>query len=292
MHLVVVAGGTERDAELVLDDVDATLGDLVSVVAPGAPADIALTIDGRMVAAGHRLDEVGLVEGARLGIGDPGAGPVSLPPAGRTVAVVGGVDSGRSVPLTPGGSVMIGRHPDCDLVVADPAVSAHHARIDLGADGRHRRRRRCDRGRGRDPARGSRTVPRRPDGGNPTQPARTQRGHAVQPAAPPLDPRSPWGANSARCPPGEHQSYTVQRGHDRGPAGPGRRDDRPHRRAPVRAVHHAQPGDGRGDLVLVEAPGQDAEQDHHQGTPGRRRGARPGPPGRRRRSASASTAPW
>ncbi len=135
MHVVVVAGGTERDAELVLDDVDATLEDLLAVVAPGAPSGIALSIDGRPVSAGHRLDEVGLVEGARLGIGDPGAGPVALPPPGRVVAVIGGVDSGRSVALGPGGTVLVGRHPDCDLVVTDPAVSAQHARIELAPDG-------------------------------------------------------------------------------------------------------------------------------------------------------------
>ena len=135
MHLVVTAAGHEREADVVLDDVDATVGDLVAVVAPGAPAGVALTVDGRPVAADHRLDEVGLVEGARLGVGDPTLGPLSVQAANRAVAVVGGADSGRSVPFGAAGSVVVGRHPECDLVVDDPAVSARHARLDLAADG-------------------------------------------------------------------------------------------------------------------------------------------------------------
>lgn len=136
MHVVVIAGGVEREAELVLDDVEATVGDLVSTLVPGAPTNPAVTIDGRPVLADHRLDEVGLVEGARLGVGDLPDTTASVVPAGRAVALVGGVDAGRTVALDVGVPLVIGRHPDCALVVDDPAVSARHARLDLAADGR------------------------------------------------------------------------------------------------------------------------------------------------------------
>ncbi|QXC61417.1 FHA domain-containing protein [Aquihabitans sp. G128] len=135
MHVVVTAGGTEREAELVLDDADATVGDLLAVVAPGR-ADAPVLVDGRPVLVDHRLDEIGLVEGARLDLGPAASPPPVALPAGQVVAVVGGIDAGRSVALAPGLPVAVGRHPDGQLVLQDPSVSARHARLEVTPDGR------------------------------------------------------------------------------------------------------------------------------------------------------------
>lgn len=137
MHLVVTRGGPATELELIVDDVDATVADLVALVAPdlGAAADPWVTVDGRPVQAAHRLDEVGLVEGARVTVGVPPEQAEAAPPGGRVVAVVGGSDSGGSVALAVGRPVTVGRHAECELVVSDPSVSARHARIDLAADG-------------------------------------------------------------------------------------------------------------------------------------------------------------
>ncbi len=57
-----------------------------------------------------------------------GVDPTPQPVATSTmVAVRRGPDRGRRVPL--GESVVVGRAPDCDLSLADPAVSRHHLRL-------------------------------------------------------------------------------------------------------------------------------------------------------------------
>lgn len=47
--------------------------------------------------------------------------------------VTHGKQAGLTIPLT--GGVLIGRGPDCQLILDDDYVSTHHARISLGADG-------------------------------------------------------------------------------------------------------------------------------------------------------------
>jgi S-DNA-T family DNA segregation ATPase FtsK/SpoIIIE len=44
-----------------------------------------------------------------------------------TLEIVEGPDAGRQLPVS--GTVVIGRAPDADLVLADPQVSRHHARV-------------------------------------------------------------------------------------------------------------------------------------------------------------------
>jgi len=52
----------------------------------------------------------------------------------RVLAVVEGVQTGVQFPLRPGRTV-VGRREDCDVVIADPAVSRQHLRIEWTEDG-------------------------------------------------------------------------------------------------------------------------------------------------------------
>jgi hypothetical protein len=53
---------------------------------------------------------------------------------GRVLVVVEGVQAGMRFPLRPG-RTMVGRREDCHVVIADPAVSRQHLRIEWTEDG-------------------------------------------------------------------------------------------------------------------------------------------------------------
>jgi two-component system, cell cycle response regulator len=60
--------------------------------------------------------------------------PHSTDRACATLTVLTGVDAGRRVTLGNGG-ILIGRAADADLVIGDPAVSSHHARVSRTSEG-------------------------------------------------------------------------------------------------------------------------------------------------------------
>lgn len=53
---------------------------------------------------------------------------------GTTISVTAGPDAGRKVALAPSVG-LIGRAPNCTIVIADPAIEAHHVAIEVTADG-------------------------------------------------------------------------------------------------------------------------------------------------------------
>ncbi|HLI24113.1 MAG TPA: FtsK/SpoIIIE domain-containing protein, partial [Acidimicrobiales bacterium] len=112
-----------------------TVGDLLAGAGVALPyAGAAVWVDGRATAPDERLDTAGLYSGAVVGL-SPAASPAPADPAaGLHLAVVGGAASGAMAPLRPGRCV-VGRAPDCDLRVADRAVSSHHLALDVRADG-------------------------------------------------------------------------------------------------------------------------------------------------------------
>ncbi len=81
--------------------------------------------------------------GERIHIGDGQGRGVVLWFRGPAVGGAGGAGNGGAAPGAAGRldwanrpTVTIGRAPDCDIVLADPMVSAHHARVDRLPDGR------------------------------------------------------------------------------------------------------------------------------------------------------------
>jgi DNA segregation ATPase FtsK/SpoIIIE, S-DNA-T family len=98
--------------------------------------EVFLERTGSWLPRGGRLAAAGLRHGDRLVLAAErdGAGCNAPPaPAALELAVVGGSSSGRRFPLPPGEHVL-GRHPGCDVVLDDPALSSRHLRLTVGRD--------------------------------------------------------------------------------------------------------------------------------------------------------------
>ncbi|MBY8882557.1 FtsK/SpoIIIE domain-containing protein [Actinacidiphila acidipaludis] len=156
MRIVCVDGGREWDAEVRFGRPDATLADLA--VAVGMPGRV-LAVDGRVLPPETVVHESGLVHGARVtgagghvagapvggghgmagpaapgfAAGHPGAGGLRKPAV--VLRLVGGLESGRGVPLTAGRTV-VGRGAEADVRVVASGVSRLHAAFDVLPDGR------------------------------------------------------------------------------------------------------------------------------------------------------------
>ncbi len=139
MNIVVSAPGGERDIELTVAG-DATIGELVRSVVPGAEPDLPVTIDDRPVPPGRRIDECGLWNGSMVAVGAPlvGAPPVGnrarIGPGVVGLCILSGPGAGMSVRLEPGRYVL-GSGPEAHLVLRAPGVAGRHAVIGVGADG-------------------------------------------------------------------------------------------------------------------------------------------------------------
>lgn len=134
MQIVIDHCGAHRELDLEIEDPHACVADLVSAV----DADLAATgagvvIEGRLFGPDIGLDEIGLYEGAVLAIAHEAAQSVELP-HGPALAIVGGPVAGTLHRLD-GRPVVIGRHQSCDVALADPTVSTHHARLEHDGDG-------------------------------------------------------------------------------------------------------------------------------------------------------------
>jgi S-DNA-T family DNA segregation ATPase FtsK/SpoIIIE len=119
--------GEAADLELQLGREDATVGDLLDALPDGARAR-GIVLDGRFCHVDLALSEIGLYEGARIHPADGAPAGREAAPAGLELRVIAGFDAGRRLVLAPGG-VVIGRDPDCDLVLADESVSRRHLRV-------------------------------------------------------------------------------------------------------------------------------------------------------------------
>lgn len=123
VRVVVDADGCEHERRLHFGDARTT-AELASLV--DGTGDTGLVIDGVHHPADRPLDQVAIAEGAVL---QPGT---ATPPFARhAVALTGGLDAGRLVPVDRD-VVMLGRGGGNDVVVESPTVSRRHARLELG----------------------------------------------------------------------------------------------------------------------------------------------------------------
>ncbi len=137
---LVRPGGDPQD--LVINaDADATVGDLartlVEVDPRGgqAPDEVTIEAFGTIAQApGEVLDAAASVSHVQLGAGSAiRVVPAGYQPARRVgeVQIVSGPGAGTTLPLERT-VVVIGRDPQCDIVLDDPLVSKRHARLEVG----------------------------------------------------------------------------------------------------------------------------------------------------------------
>jgi S-DNA-T family DNA segregation ATPase FtsK/SpoIIIE len=146
VQLVFEDRGERRELDVQVNRLSATVGDLAEALRPGGGR---LWIGDLQPDPEVELREAGLYEGALVRFGGPldgdrraeGGGGVGigvgrgLGVAPRELVVVNGLDAGRRFPLVPGGPTVVGREPDCHVVVDDPTVSRRHAALTTAADG-------------------------------------------------------------------------------------------------------------------------------------------------------------
>lgn len=131
MQIVVVQGGVEQELDLDIEHPQACVSDLVAAL--GARPGAGIVIAERFFGSDAGLDEIGLHEGAVVSVAGTAPPPV-VAPRGPSLVFVGGRVAGSSYPLGHGTAV-VGRSSDCDIALADPTLSAHHARFHVEPDG-------------------------------------------------------------------------------------------------------------------------------------------------------------
>ena len=133
MNVAVLSNGVEREIALDLDPDRETIAALVAAVT-GSAVDqrSGLLIDGRFVDGSTRIANSGLRQGSLIQPSDGSPGPAG-PDAPLELRIVGGVDGGRRIPLTPGSHVL-GRG-DADIDLGSRTVSPTHARLDVSPSG-------------------------------------------------------------------------------------------------------------------------------------------------------------
>jgi S-DNA-T family DNA segregation ATPase FtsK/SpoIIIE len=133
MNVAVLSNGVEREIALDLDPDQETVAALVAAITGAALDDrTGLLVDGRFVDGSTRIANAGLRQGALLQPSDGSGGPTG-PDSTLELRIVGGVDGGRRVPLTPGSHVL-GRG-DSDIDLGSKTVSPTHARLDVSPSG-------------------------------------------------------------------------------------------------------------------------------------------------------------
>lgn len=133
--------GSFVDAAITVD-ANATVGELASSVAlvdptidPSLPAPTLSRLSpsgtSQMLARRMLVGESGVRSGGAVAIVPSGEADQSAGPAAATLVVHAGPDTGRTFPLAPGLNT-VGRAAGNDVVLTDPLVSAHHARVNVG----------------------------------------------------------------------------------------------------------------------------------------------------------------
>ena len=116
----------------------ASLGQLVGAAGERlARPDAAISVDGRLYGPDTPIDRADVHDGSVVSLSATfGAETAPTDPtAVAHLAVVNGPQAGTTVPLRVGTSV-VGRSPQCDLTLSDPAISARHVAITVEATGR------------------------------------------------------------------------------------------------------------------------------------------------------------
>ena len=124
-----------RDLSVAAPDPDATVGDLLGALAPGAPPG-PLWVDGRRVGPATPLDRAGIHHGAEVRTEPPASPETGADPSaasGLRLRFTTGADAGVSLALGPGLHVVGRRPPAPGPGLQDRTVSAVHARVDVGS---------------------------------------------------------------------------------------------------------------------------------------------------------------
>jgi S-DNA-T family DNA segregation ATPase FtsK/SpoIIIE len=130
VHVVLHQAQGDRDLDVALRTPEATLQDVLHA-AGVEPVPETLAIDGRAVPSSARVADAGLREGALLALA-PGAEPP--PPAGLELAILTGLDAGRSIRIR-AGRWSIGRDASNSIVLDDETVSRTHCGLDIDERG-------------------------------------------------------------------------------------------------------------------------------------------------------------
>lgn len=131
VQLVIETAGVARDVDVNVQVPDATVGDLLEALGyPAGDGVAGIVVDGRLLQAYLALTETGLHDGAVVRLGPDREGASSVPVRGPVLAVVGGVDAGRRIPLCPG-RTLIGRDDTCDVTLSSSAVSSRHCVLEV-----------------------------------------------------------------------------------------------------------------------------------------------------------------
>ncbi|MGI8939207.1 MAG: FtsK/SpoIIIE domain-containing protein [Iamia sp.] len=145
MQIVLTDRGRAHELDVLVHDPEATVADLVAALS-GARPDLALEVQGVVLAADRKLDRAGIRSGARVSLvsarasaepADAGPGPGAANGHGTDgvteVAVVGGLDAGARAVLG-AGTWPLGRETE-SLTLDHDTVSAHHATLQVDDDG-------------------------------------------------------------------------------------------------------------------------------------------------------------
>jgi len=134
MQLVIRTAGVARDVDVNVQVPDATVADLLDALGQHTAADRpGAVVDGRYLQGYLALTEAGLHDGAVVYPCDHGPAPPT-PEGGPTLAVVGGLDTGRRIALPPG-RALIGRDAACAVRLASSTVSSRHCAVEVDAVG-------------------------------------------------------------------------------------------------------------------------------------------------------------
>jgi len=108
--------------------VDATADELAAALGPLAPIEGQLFLGVRELIGDQPLVQLPEIRGARITVGAPWGSLIRRWPVGLRIRVESGPASGRLIAIGDR-PVLIGRSPECDLILSDPEVSARHLRF-------------------------------------------------------------------------------------------------------------------------------------------------------------------
>jgi S-DNA-T family DNA segregation ATPase FtsK/SpoIIIE len=127
MRIVVDLHGARHEVDLRQHASTATLADLVESVTGTRPAqDSQLWVDDRAHPGSRRLADLTILEGTQVASAKRDR---PLPLHGWSVTVSGGIDTGRTFPVTAGRPLLVGRSRSADIFIDSPTASRRHAEL-------------------------------------------------------------------------------------------------------------------------------------------------------------------
>lgn len=132
-----MAGSDGRLRQVVVEwSGPATLGQVLERCALSPDGhDGSVWVDGEAFSSSTAIDHAGVRDGSIVSLTPPARSPLMTDVAGgRHLAVVGGPGAGLLFPL-PAGRALIGRGPECTVVLPDPEILDHHLALEVDAAG-------------------------------------------------------------------------------------------------------------------------------------------------------------